>query len=47
MGKITKSFGGASKGFRTAGLWVSVGLLLGIVGLPFLPETRDRPLPEE
>jgi hypothetical protein len=47
IGRITKALGGNIEGFRTAGLWVSLVLLLGLVVLPFLPETKDRPLPEE
>ena len=47
IGKITKSLGGDIEGFRTAGMWVSLVLLLGIVVLPFLPETKDKPLPSE
>jgi MFS family permease len=47
VGRITKALGGNIEGFRTAGLWVSLVLLLGILILPFLPETKDRPLPEE
>jgi MFS family permease len=46
IGKITKRLGGDIEGFRTAGMWVSLVLLLGIVVLPFLPETKDKPLPE-
>jgi MFS family permease len=46
IGRITKSLGGNVEGFRTAGMWVSLVLLLGILVLPFLPETKDRPLPE-
>jgi MFS family permease len=46
IGKITKSLGGNIEGFRTAGMWVSLVLLLGICVLPFLPETKGRPLPE-
>jgi hypothetical protein len=33
-------------GIRMAGMWVSLVLLLGILVLPFLPETKDKPLPE-
>lgn len=47
MGKITRSLGGDIESFRTAGVWISVVLLAGIAVLPFLPETKDRPLPEE
>jgi MFS family permease len=46
VGKITKRLGGDIEGFRTAGMWVSLVLLLGILVLPFLPETKDKPLPE-
>jgi hypothetical protein len=47
IGRITRSLGGDIEGFRTAGMWVSLFLLVGIVVLPLLPETKDRPLPEE
>jgi len=47
VGKITKSLGGDIEAFRSAGLWVSLVLLLGLVVLPFLPETKGQPLPEE
>jgi MFS family permease len=46
IGRITKNLGGNIEGFRTAGMWVSLVLLLGICVLPFLPETKDKPLPE-
>ncbi len=46
IGRITRHLGGDIEGFRTAGLWVSLVLLLGILVLPFLPETKDKPLPE-
>ena len=46
IGRITKSLGGNIEGFRTAGICVSLVLLIGIVVLPFLPETKDKPLPE-
>jgi hypothetical protein len=47
LGKITARLGGDVEAFRTAGLWMSLVLLLGLVAIPFLPETKDRPLPEE
>jgi MFS-type transporter involved in bile tolerance (Atg22 family) len=47
VGQITKKLGGDIEGFRTAGSWVSLVLLVGLAVLPFLPETKDRPLPEE
>jgi len=33
--------------FRIGGMAVSVILLIGIIALPFLPETKGQPLPEE
>jgi MFS family permease len=47
IARITKSLGGNVDNFRTAGLCVSLVLLVGIVVLPFLPETKDQPLPDE
>jgi MFS family permease len=47
VGKITASLGGDVEAFRKAGMWVSLVLLAGIAVLPMLPETKDRPLPEE
>lgn len=47
IGKITRSLGGDVESFRTAGMAVSLVLLVGFAVLPLLPETRDRPLPEE
>lgn len=32
--------------FRTVGFWMSLILLTGLLVLPFLPETKDKPLPE-
>lgn len=47
ISQITKRLGGNIEGFRTAGMGVSLVLLLGLAALPFLPETKDQPLPEE
>jgi MFS family permease len=47
LGRLTKSLGGNIEALRTAGMWVSLVLLIGIIVLPFLPETKDQPLPEE
>jgi MFS family permease len=47
IGVLTRRLGGDIEGFRSAGLWVSLVLLLGLVALPFLPETRDSGLPAE
>jgi hypothetical protein len=47
ISKITASLGNNIEGFRVAGQWMSLVLLLGIAVLPFLPETKDQPLPEE
>jgi hypothetical protein len=47
VGQITRRLGGNLEGFRTAGTWVSLVLLVGLAVLPFLPETKGRPLPEE
>lgn len=46
IGQITRQLGGNIEGFRIAGMWVSLVLLIGILVLPFLPETKDKPLPE-
>jgi MFS family permease len=46
IGVLTRQLGGNIEGFRTAGLWVSLVLLIGLPVLPFLPETKDMPLPE-
>jgi hypothetical protein len=45
IGQVTRRLGGDIEGFRTAGILVSLLLLVGILALPFLPETKDRPLP--
>lgn len=47
ISRATRKLGGDIEGFRVAGMWMSLVLLVGIAVLPFLPETRDRPLPED
>lgn len=47
VGMITKKLSGNLEAFRTAGTLMSLVLLLGLAVLPFLPETKDKPLPEE
>ena len=47
LSKITASLGGDIQAFRSGGLWVSLVLLLGLAVLPFLPETKDKALPDE
>jgi MFS family permease len=46
LGRLTRSLGGNIEAFRTAGQWVSLVLLAGIVVVPFLPETKGKPLPD-
>ncbi len=33
--------------FRSAACWLACIYLVGLLVLPFLPETKDRPLPED
>jgi MFS family permease len=47
LSQLTRSLGGDMEGFRAAGIWVSLVLFVGIAILPWLPETKDRPLPED
>jgi MFS family permease len=47
ISKITQSLGGDTEAFRRGGIYVSFVLLTGLIVLPFLPETKDKPLPEE
>ena len=47
LSQLTRSLGGDIEAFRTAGIWVSLVLFVGIAVLPGLPETKDRPLPED
>jgi MFS family permease len=46
ISRITASLGGDVEAFRSAGQWASLLLLIGLIALPFLPETRGQPLPE-
>jgi hypothetical protein len=43
----THVYGGYPEPMRPAGITMCVAFLLGLVVLPFLPETKGRPLPEE
>ncbi len=47
LSKITSRYGGDMEAFRTAGMWVSLVLVVGILVVPLLPETKDQPLPDE
>jgi hypothetical protein len=47
IGQVTRSLGGNIEAFRTGGIAVSFVLLLGIVALPFLPETKGKSLPQD
>ncbi len=38
--------GDVVQGFRTAGLWMCLIFVVGLLVLPFAPETRGKPLPE-
>jgi MFS family permease len=47
IAQITRRLGSDIEGFRSAGVQVSFVLLLGLIVLPFLPETRGKPLPTD
>lgn len=44
--ELIKLFAGQEESLRSAGVVMSVVFLLGLVVLPFLPETKGKPLPE-
>lgn len=43
---LTDAFQGTSEPIRYAGVTMCLVFLVGLFALPFLPETKDRPLPE-
>jgi MFS family permease len=47
IGQVTRSLGGDIEAFRIGGIAMSFVLLTGLLVLPFLPETKDRPLPQD
>ena len=54
MGRLTTALAAGAvtpeaklQAFRNAGCWMSGIFLLGLIALPFLPETKGRPLPED
>jgi uncharacterized membrane protein YhdT len=47
IGQVTRNLGGNVEAFRTGGVAVSFVLLIGILVLPFLPETKGKPLPND
>jgi MFS family permease len=47
IGQVTRNLGGDVEAFRTGGIAVSFVLLVGIAVLPFLPETKGQPLPND
>ncbi|HEY4299644.1 MAG TPA: MFS transporter [Candidatus Didemnitutus sp.] len=47
LSRLTAALGSNLEGFRTAGQWISLVLLLGLAALPFLPETKGQPLPQD
>jgi hypothetical protein len=44
--KVFSPANGYSEGMRWAGVTMSFVFLLGMVALPFLPETKGKPLPD-
>jgi MFS-type transporter involved in bile tolerance (Atg22 family) len=47
LGQLSSTvFSGSTEPMRPAGLLMCLVFLLGLAVLPFLPETKGRPLPE-
>jgi len=47
LGQLTaKVFGGYSEPMRYAGVTMTLVFLIGLLALPFAPETKGKPLPE-
>ena len=44
--ELIKLFAGSTESLRYAGVTMCVVFLVGLLVLPFLPETRGQPLPE-
>jgi MFS family permease len=44
--KLIEVFAESENSLRSAGLAMCVVFLVGLLALPFLPETKDQPLPE-
>jgi MFS family permease len=44
--KLIQVFAGSENSLRSAGLAMCIVFLVGFLALPFLPETKDKPLPE-
>jgi hypothetical protein len=47
LGKSAPGLDGKIEVFRDCASWMSVCFLLGLAVLPFLPETKDQPLPQD
>lgn len=44
--QLVKAFAGTNESLRWAGVTMSLVFLVGLLALPFLPETKNKPLPE-
>ena len=47
IGQVTRKLGGDIEAFRVGGIAMSFVLLTGLLVLPYLPETKGRPLPQD